>query len=87
MGLARLLVLFVSHANSLVADTPIWKLVSPKFYRNERFVKGVSLKMGRIDVDSTGGEPTRRRGLMAKQDGFADKKGGFKDKRADVWAS
>ena len=50
--------------------------------------------MERIDVDSTGGEPTRRRGLMAKKDGFADKKdgfadkkGGFKDKRADAWAS
>ena len=33
------------------------KLVLPKFQKNKLFVKGVSLKVGRIDVDSIGGGP------------------------------
>lgn len=58
MGLARLLVLSVFHAEIPLLIIPQYNLVLPNFLQNELFVKcvilKVGLKVGRIDVDSTG---------------------------------
>ena len=67
MVLVTRFVPYVCHANFLVVVAHYVKLGMPNFDLDEPSVKGLSLKVGRIDVDSSGKRAGKSGGALTRQ--------------------